>query len=81
MRRGDFVYMPPGTAHIFVGAGDGPCVMVMVSNRDSDEAILYPVSEVAARHGASAERETDDPAVAYASSSPRLPASIGAVPW
>jgi uncharacterized cupin superfamily protein len=81
MRRGDFLYVPPGTAHIFVGAGDGPCAIVMVSNRNPEEELLYPVSEVGARHGASAEEETDDPRVAYASSSPRRPASIGDVPW
>jgi uncharacterized cupin superfamily protein len=80
MKRGDFLYAPPGTAHVFVGAGDGPCVIVMVSNRKPEEELLYPVSQVAARHGASAEQETNDPAVAYASSSPREPASM-AVPW
>ena len=33
--------------------------------------ILYPVSEAAARHGASVALETDDPDVAYADRSPR----------
>ena len=81
MKRGDFLYAPPGTAHVFVGAGDGPCVIVMVSNRKPEEELLYPVSEVAARHGASAEQDTDDPQVAYAASSPREPASIEDLPW
>jgi uncharacterized cupin superfamily protein len=80
MKRGDFLYAPPGTAHVFVGAGDAPCMIVMVSNRKPEEELLYPVSEVAARYGASAERETDDPHVAYAASSPREPASVD-LPW
>jgi uncharacterized cupin superfamily protein len=80
MKRGDFLYTPPGAAHILVGAGDGPCVIVMASNRKPGEEILYPVSEVAARYGASAQRETDDPRVAYADRSPRLPVSIS-LPW
>jgi len=66
LRPWDFVHCPPETDHIFVGAGDGPCVIVMVGAREPDKTIVYPVSEVAARHGASAEHETPDPAEAYA---------------
>jgi uncharacterized cupin superfamily protein len=81
MKRGDFLYAPPGTAHIFVGAGPGPCVMVMVSNRKPEgEELLYPVSEVAARYGASVEEETPDAGAAYAGRAPRTPVSIG-LPW
>jgi uncharacterized cupin superfamily protein len=32
----DFVHSPPGTEHIFVGAGDGPCVILMVGARSDD---------------------------------------------
>jgi uncharacterized cupin superfamily protein len=74
LRRWDFVHCPPGTDHIFVGAGQGPCVLVMVSPRAPDSTITYPVSELAARHRASAEAETPDPAEAYA----RLPRVVGA---
>jgi uncharacterized cupin superfamily protein len=63
----DFVHSPPGTEHVFVGAGDGPCAILMAGARSEDERLLYPVSEVAARHGASAERETTSPEEAYAS--------------
>jgi uncharacterized cupin superfamily protein len=80
MRKGDFLHAPPGTAHVFVGAGDGPCVILMVGTRDPDEDLLYPVSETAARHGASAEHATDDPAIAYAGTPPPRPAMIG-LPW
>ena len=61
----DFFHSPAGTEHIFVGAGDGPCVIMMAGARSEDEKVLYPVSELAARYGASAEEETSDPDQAY----------------
>ncbi len=66
MRRWDFLHCPGGTPHIFVGAGDGPCAILMVGARDPNEQILYPVDETAAKYGASVERETPDPKEAYA---------------
>jgi uncharacterized cupin superfamily protein len=65
LKAWDFVHCPAGTDHIFVGAGDGPCVIVMVGSR-AEHTILYPVSELARMHGASAEQETGTPAEAYA---------------
>jgi uncharacterized cupin superfamily protein len=65
LRQWDFVHCPPWTEHVFVGAGTGACVIVMVGSRGG-EGIRYPVSEAAARHGASVEAETPDPAEAYA---------------
>jgi len=62
----DFVHCPAGVEHVFVGAGDGPCVILMTGARTEDEKLLYPVSELAARYGASAEVETPDPKQAYA---------------
>ena len=38
----------------------------MVGARTKDEQLLYPVSELAARYGASAEEETSDARQAYA---------------
>jgi uncharacterized cupin superfamily protein len=61
----DFVHCPAGTNHIFVGAGAGPCVIVMAGSR-AEHTIVYPVSELARRHGASAAEETGVPAEAYA---------------
>jgi uncharacterized cupin superfamily protein len=52
MKAWDFLHCPPGTRHVFVGAGEGPCSIVMVGARSSDEELLYPVSELAARRGA-----------------------------
>ncbi len=65
LKTWDFVHCPAGTDHIFVGAGEGPCVLVMAGSR-APSTIVYPVSELAARHGASAAAETDAPKEAYA---------------
>jgi uncharacterized cupin superfamily protein len=80
MRKGDFLYSPPGTAHIIVGAGDGPCAVLMVGTRKDPEELLYPVDETAARHGAAAAEETPDEKVAYAGEPPLRPAPLG-LPW
>lgn len=53
------------TEHVFVGAGDGPCVILAVGTRLSD-AVVYPVSELAQQHRAGVEHETRDPGRAYA---------------
>lgn len=34
LRAWDFVHCPPGTAHMIVGAGDGPCVVIAVGARE-----------------------------------------------
>jgi uncharacterized cupin superfamily protein len=54
LRTWDFVHCPRGTRHVFVGAGDGPCAILMVGARRGEES-EYPPSEAAARHGAAAE--------------------------
>ena len=66
LRAWDFFHCPAGVEHVFVGAGDGPCVILMVGARAEDWNVLYPVSELAARYGASADEETSDPRRAYA---------------
>jgi uncharacterized cupin superfamily protein len=66
LRQWDYFHCPPDTRHIFVGAGDGPCAILMVGARPEVERLHYPVSEVAARHGASVAKETFDPDEAYA---------------
>ena len=65
MRQWDFFHSPPGTEHIFVGAGDGPCAILMAGARSGGFQVLYPVSELAARYGASAQEETSDLTQAY----------------
>jgi uncharacterized cupin superfamily protein len=66
LRAWDFVHCPPGTNHIFVGAGDGPCVIVMMGSRTRPDEIVYPLSEFARRHGAGVETETRLSTEAYA---------------
>jgi uncharacterized cupin superfamily protein len=61
----DFVHCPAGANHIFVGAGDGPCAVLMIGSR-SEDGVHYPVNEVAAKYDASVQEPTDDPAQAYA---------------
>ena len=66
LRPWDFFHSPADTEHVFVGAGDGPCVILMVGERSDDEKLLYPASELARRYGASSEEDTPDPKQAYA---------------
>ncbi|MCB0871851.1 MAG: cupin domain-containing protein [Thermoleophilia bacterium] len=66
MRAWDFFHCPGGTPHIFVGAGSGPCAILMIGAKRDGETIHYPVSEVAGRYGASVSRPTDSPIEAYA---------------
>jgi len=65
LRQWDFLHCPAGAEHIFVGAGDGPCAVLMIGSRRKDEA-YYPVNEVAAKYDASVTTATDEPAEAYA---------------
>jgi uncharacterized cupin superfamily protein len=65
LRPWDFFHSPAGTEHIFVGAGDAPCVIVMAGTRSEDMTLNYPVSELAARYGAGVEKQTSDPDEAY----------------
>ncbi len=51
---------------MFVNEGDEPCVLLMVGARIAGAGIVYPVSEVALRHGAGVEREARSPGDAYA---------------
>ncbi len=66
LRAWDFVHCPPWTEHVFVGAGDGPCLILAIGARKPDSEVLYPVAEVAQAHGASVLEETPMPKEAYA---------------
>jgi uncharacterized cupin superfamily protein len=65
LRAWDFFHCPAGTEHIFVGAGDGPCAILMAGVRSEDVALRYPKSEFAALHDASAHEETSNPDEVY----------------
>ena len=67
LKAWDFVHCPPWTEHVFVGAGDGPCVVVGVGARRKGKALRYSVNATALKHGAGVQQETSDPSVAYAS--------------
>jgi uncharacterized cupin superfamily protein len=70
LRQWDFVHCPAETRHIILGAGNGPCAVLAVGGRAHvDENCnwgAYTVDEVALRHGAGVEEETNDADVAYA---------------
>jgi uncharacterized cupin superfamily protein len=70
--------------HVFVGAGDAPCVILMAGARTEDEQLFYPVSELAARYGASTDEATTDPKQAYARferPQPERPSYWDRLPW
>jgi uncharacterized cupin superfamily protein len=83
LRAWDFFHCPPWTEHAFVGAGDRPCVILMVGARLRPE-VRYPVSELAAKYGASADEDTIEPREAYARFSrpePGRPEYWDELPW
>jgi uncharacterized cupin superfamily protein len=65
LRQWDYFHCPPGTNHVIVGAGGGPCAVLMIGARCGQETFGYPVSRVAAKHGASVAKDTEDPREAY----------------
>jgi uncharacterized cupin superfamily protein len=66
LRAWDFVHCPAGARHVFVGAGDAPCVVLMIGARPDGRTIDYPSSDAARAHGAGVVTATDSPAEAYA---------------
>ena len=60
LKAWDFVHCPPWTKHTFVGAGDGPCVIVMAGSRAAGFEVVYAVNDVAAKYGACVAEETSD---------------------
>ena len=76
LKQWDFVHCPPETKHAFVGAGDGPCVLLCVSSRQFQKDGpwgYYCVDETAAGYNASSPEETQDGNVAYARFAPSEP--------
>jgi uncharacterized cupin superfamily protein len=84
LRAWDFLHCPPGTAHAFVGAGDGPSVILMAGARTRKKEMIYPSSDRARAHVAGVENETSSPAEAYATLphwQPRRPDGWEGLPW
>jgi hypothetical protein len=70
------VHCPPETRHAFVGAGDGPCVLLAASSRQFQKDGpwgSYSVDETAAGYNASSPQETPDGSLAYARFPPQQP--------
>ena len=80
LRQWDFVHCPPWAEHVFVGAGDGPCAVLMIGCRRED-GCRYTVSDLAARYGGSVSQDTDDPSQAYADWLRDMPDAPIANPW
>jgi uncharacterized cupin superfamily protein len=70
LRAWDFFHCPGGTAHVLVGAGDAPAVVLAVGARGGRKGLVYEVNATALAHGAGVERETTKYAEAYASFPP-----------
>jgi len=69
LEQWDFVHCPPGTRHVFVGRGEGPCVVLAASSRQFQAQGpwgYYTVDETARRYNASPEEDTQDVEAAYA---------------
>ena len=66
LRAWDFVHCPAWTEHVFVGAGEGDCLLLAVGTRTKGAGVVYPASELAQRYGASVAQETPEPDEAYA---------------
>ena len=76
LKQWDFVHCPPETRHAFVGAGDGPCVLLCASSRQFQKDGpwgFYCADEVAARHNASSPEDTQDGVLAYSRFPPSQP--------
>jgi uncharacterized cupin superfamily protein len=58
-------HAPPWTTHVFVGAGDGPCILLSVGAR-GPKGLVYPVDETALKHGAGVDQEANTGKEAYA---------------
>jgi uncharacterized cupin superfamily protein len=71
LKAWDFVHCPPGATHVFIGAGNGPCVILMIGHRPADHQLYYPENELARKYNAEAPEPTPDPRVAYSDAGPR----------
>ena len=60
LRAWDFVHCAPWTAHVLIGAGDGPCVIVAAGPRKQPMQGRYLAAEIAKKHGAAPPYDTED---------------------
>jgi quercetin dioxygenase-like cupin family protein len=75
----DFVHCPAGTAHAFVGAGQGPCAILMVGARRPGKTPALSAERAGGTLWATAPAPTSSPAEAYADWASELTSTR--VPW
>jgi quercetin dioxygenase-like cupin family protein len=71
LREWDYVHCPPGVAHVIVGSGDEPALVVAVGSRVGGGGATYPPEPLAARFGASTD-DAHDARAAYAAFGPAV---------
>jgi oxalate decarboxylase/phosphoglucose isomerase-like protein (cupin superfamily) len=76
MRQWDYLHTPPGTAHLTIGTGDEPCVIMMLGSPDPTRKVEWLADELAAKHGWSVARTTSVDTEVYTDLPPvaRVPA-------
>jgi len=62
----DYFHCPAGTAHVIVGSGDRPSVVLAVGARGGRRGVVYLADRAAQAHGAGVEVETTSWREAYA---------------
>jgi uncharacterized cupin superfamily protein len=62
----DFFHCPGGTAHVIIGAGESPAVVLAAGARGGRKGYEYLVEPAALTHGAGVTQETRKPPDAYA---------------
>jgi uncharacterized cupin superfamily protein len=78
MGQWDYFHCAPNTGHITIGAGDGPCAILMVGTRAPDDVTRYLPEPAAARYGHSVTEETRSSKEAYKD---RAPIRRVSSPW
>lgn len=66
LREWDYFHCPADVAHVIVGAGATPALVLAVGNRVGPDTILYPRDETALKHRAGVDDTTPEPREAYA---------------
>ena len=66
LRKWDFFHCPPRVAHVIVGAGDRPALVLAVGSRMHGDGGAYLADPVAAAYGAAPAADTEDAREAYA---------------
>ena len=66
LRAWDFFHCPGGTAHIIVGAGEEPSLVLAVGARGGRKGIEYLVDDTALRHSVGVDTPTTKSREAYA---------------